>query len=126
MKWFRIKRQSIYLYRTRRPGTPWTHNGYVGRTCRLDLRDAQHRADKAWYPLVKRRYVLFSARVPLFLIVALEWLAIKLLMPVYNVQHNRWNPRRVRPGRVGQVTVSYLDLVPVAAFVALAVALWGW
>lgn len=97
----RRRRPGIYAYRTRRhlrPGTEW---GYVGKSNRLDLRDAQH-ADKGWRDLVTRRYILI--RLPWWLgwnwvLLPLETLAILFLLPRYNWQKN---PRIGKVGPRGQ------------------------
>lgn len=126
-----MKRQYLYVYRTRRPSGWGTHNGYTGRTNHPRLRDAQHAATKRWYPLVRYRVLIPLGPCPVFVAAALEWLLIKVTMPVYNVQHNRWNPRRIRPwdvrGTVGPwaKVKDVITLAPVLGMVALALYLWS-
>ena len=108
MKW----RGGAYVYRTRKPhavlGLPviGRHFGYVGESNDFDRREGEHLrgstryatpvAAKPWADLAPKCY-----RIPLpdsrWLRRALEWLLIKLLMPVYNVKMNMTNPRRIRP-----------------------------
>lgn len=101
----------IYLYRTKKP-TGWSlfrHNAYVGKTRdgkkrhrqhmgNLDTTDRFRKAGKSWTDLSPRRYVIFRMKhCPDWLLSLVEFLAIRLLMPVYNVQMNRGNPRRITP-----------------------------
>lgn len=126
-----MKRQYLYIYRTRRPSGWGTHNGYTGRTNSPRLRDAQHKASKRWYPLVRHRILIPLGYCPVFVAAALEWALIKLTMPVYNIQHNRLNPRRIEPWNVrGTVTIGArikdaILFVPALAMLALAAYLWA-
>ena len=92
-----MKRQYLYLYRTRRPSGFGQHIGYIGVTNSPHYRDVQHRAYQPWSDLIACRYVIPLGRVPRFLACFLEALLIQLVLPVYNVQHNRGNPRRIKP-----------------------------
>lgn len=98
--WRKVRRRKpgIYLYVTQKHLRPWRKEaGYVGKSNRLDLRDAQHQP-KPWYDLVVRRVTLI--RLPWWLgwdwvLLPLETIAILLLLPRYNWQKNP------RPGKVG-------------------------
>lgn len=102
----------VYAYRTRKPGALLglpligRHWGYVGQTRNPKMRDREHlegggrygAAPKDWADLEPRRYVLFRLKhCPQWVLDLAEVVAIRLLLPVYNVQHNRGNPRRVKP-----------------------------
>ena len=113
--WWRsqpVTREAIYAYRTRKPWARWglpiigRHWAYVGRTNDLARRDDEHlvgggrygAVPKDWADLEPRRYVLVGyrrRREPRTHL--LEWAAVRLLWPVYNVSMNRWNPRRIKP-----------------------------
>ena len=103
---------AVYAYRTRKPGALWglpllgRHWGYVGQTRNLKARHREHMEGggryqcipKEWADLEPRRYVLFRMEhCPQWLLDLVEVVAIRLLAPVYNVQHNRGNLRRIRP-----------------------------
>ena len=144
--WYRIERLYLYLYRTRRPSRWGRHNGYAGITNRPDLRDGQHKS-KSWYDLVTKRYVWCIGVMPRFVGLALERLLIALTWPVYNVQGNRWNPRRIKPrdaalqraARDGarlafadrarlvriKINMSPLSLAPLVGFIVGALVLWS-
>lgn len=99
-----------YLHRTRKPsaflGLPFIgrHNAYVGETSSRYFRDRQHKsgdfargkAAAAWSDLDPKTYPLpclfphwkWSRKIQ-------EKLWIFLLMPVYNEQWNKHNPRRI-------------------------------
>lgn len=101
----------VYIYRTRTPWNLrwWRHFAYVGETSSFHHRHMQHvvgggrfNADqKPWADLSPTVY-----RVPLpdwkWLRLAVETLAIVALWPAYNVQKNRWNPRRIRQASARQ------------------------
>ncbi len=99
----------MYAYRTRRPSGLGRHWGYVGQTSSFWHRHRQHcgletltagdwppRSGQPWADLDPRCY-----RIPLpnwkWLRLTVETLLIAVLWPVYNVQKNRWNPRRITP-----------------------------
>ncbi|MBW8792276.1 MAG: hypothetical protein JF597_01330 [Streptomyces sp.] len=100
------RKPGVYLARTekhRRAGR--YENGYVGKSRHLALRQTCHEgtcrhqscAAKPWMDLAPRWHAL---RLPWWLgwgwiLGPLEVAAIVLLMPRYNAQHNRRNPRRV-------------------------------
>ena len=108
----------VYLYRTRKPGAllGWPvigrHTAYVGQTKSFGHRHRQHtgrpiandpyaRAGAMWCDLAPRCY-----RIPLppwrWLLLLVEWLMIKIMFPVYNVKHNKANPRRISQFRALQ------------------------
>lgn len=135
--WYRIERLYLYVYRTRRHRGWGVHNGYTGITNHPRLRDRQHQA-KPWYDLVTRRHCVCIGVMPRFLGLALEYLLIKLTLPVYNVQHNSTNPRRVKPWdaksqrlardanpRMIKLYPSPLTVLPVVVVVVGALALWS-
>lgn len=107
-----MKPGAIYVYRTRKPGAVFgvpvlgRHTAYVGQTRNLPARHAEHlhgggrygQPAKPWADLKPRRYVVLRMkRCPQWVLNVVEHLAIRLLLPVYNVQHNRGNPRRITP-----------------------------
>lgn len=112
----RLRYGEVYAYTTRKPwarGVLGTipvlgrHLAYVGKTRDGRRRHAQHmgtdmgpyaKVAQPWSNLDPHRYVLWSMRrCPDWLLSAMEVLLIRLLLPVYNVQHNRGNPRRIKP-----------------------------
>jgi hypothetical protein len=101
----------VYIYRTRKPGAllGWPvigrHTAYVGQTKSFGHRHRQHigkplphdpyaSTGKPWADLGPRCY-----RIPLpawrWLLWLVEWILIKMLLPVYNINHNKSNPRRI-------------------------------
>jgi len=102
-KW-RRRRPGIYLVRTRKHAGRTRENGYVGLSNHWERRRLDHlgqgrygTAAKPWTDLDPRWHVL---RLPWWLgfrwtLAPIEFVAIKVLMPRYNVTHNRANPRRV-------------------------------
>lgn len=98
-----------YLYRGRKPGARFNipflsrHFIYAGETTSFRHRHEQHtRGDtvrttpqKPWADLDPRCVL----RIPLppwkWLLRSVETVLIVLTWPVYNVQKNRWNPRRI-------------------------------
>lgn len=137
-KLFKLKYQEVYLYRTDRPSGWGRHTAYVGRTCQPLLRHQQHMARQPWSDLRPRRYVLIRVnRCPELVIRFCEWVAIKAIMPVYNIQHNRSNPRRIKPWRArearlardaghrfGAKTRDVLYAMPTLAFIVAAAYFW--
>lgn len=112
MGWFDHTSEEIYGYRTRKPhavvGLPFVgrHWAYVGRTARPDLRHREHMlgggkwrvTPKPWADLEPRRYVICRKKRRLEITTHfLEWFWIKVLLPAYNIQMNRTNPRRIKP-----------------------------
>lgn len=100
----------VYAYRTRKShavlGVPFLgwHWGYVGQTRNPKARHGEHlngggrygKAAAAWSDLKPRRFVIFRMRrCPQWLLNFVEFLAIRLLCPVYNEKLNRGNPRRI-------------------------------
>jgi hypothetical protein len=98
------RKAGIYLARTRKHRNPRRReNGYVGRSNNVPIRIKQHMGQdsrhkpKGWSDLDPRWKVLWLpwwaswkwVQAPL------EFLAIRLLLPRYNHQHNLGNPRRV-------------------------------
>lgn len=113
MSW---RKRGVYVWRCDKPyallGLPFIgrHFAYVGQSNSFRRRDREHLLGstayesvvlpKPWSDLRPKRHavpILFPgwrwARE------RQEWLMIKMLMPVYNVQHNRTNPRRIAPAR---------------------------
>jgi len=96
----------IYLVRTRKHVGRRRENAYVGMSTQLHLRRLDHlgqgrykRPAKDWTDLDPRWHVL---QLPWWLgwkwlLLTLEFLAIRLLLPRYNVTHNLRNPRRIPP-----------------------------
>lgn len=126
----------VYAYRVRKPGllgklrvplvsTRW---GYVGETTSFPHRDKQHRETQPWAPLIVsvHRWHLPAWKPLLHLA---ETLAILVLWPAYNIEKNRWNPRRIKPwdarrGREGWLTVKSLLLIIAALGVAYVYGKW--
>ena len=112
MSWLdraRRRRPGIYLVRTRKHRHPSRReNGYVGLSNNLEMRRADHLgtgrygvAAKHWTDLDP---VWHWLRLPWWLgwrwcLAPLEYVAIRALLPRYNVIHNLGNPRRVSPAR---------------------------
>lgn len=109
MSW---KTQGCYLWRTRKPGSmlglPFIgrHNAYVGQTSSRYHRDRQHEfgggaygaVGKPWSDLDPKVYplpCLFPSWKWSRLLCETLWTLI--LWPVYSIQKNRWNPRRIKP-----------------------------
>jgi hypothetical protein len=132
-----VKRLYVYLYTCRKPSGRGRHFGYAGLTNRPDLRDGQHRASQPWSDLITRRRVWSIGRVPRFVGRGVEWCLIKATAPVYNVQHNRTNPRRIKPwdaremrrlrdlGGRAYPRVGMIHLAPVALVLIAALYLWS-
>lgn len=108
----------IYLFRTNKPysilGLPLIgrHNGYTGQSNAYALRWQQHTAGggkfkstaKSWSDLDPEPWRILPLPAWLFahaprVVNALEAVCIVLTAPVYNVQLNKWNPRRITPVR---------------------------
>lgn len=102
----------VYAYRARKPWARFRiplvsyHFAYVGESSSFFHRHRQHMlgessfgpcAPKDWADL--DAYVAF--RIPLpnwrWLRRSVETVVILAVWPVYNVQKNRWNPRRIKP-----------------------------
>lgn len=102
----------VYAYRCRKPGAllglpllGW-HWGYVGQTRNPKARHWEHMngggrygcTPKDWADLKPRRVVLFKMKhCPQWVLTTVEVFFIRLLLPVYNVQHNLGNLRRIKP-----------------------------
>lgn len=107
MKWKR-RRPGIYLARTRKHLQPRgrRENGYVGLSNHLDRRQAEHEG-RGRYGAPAKPWIDLDPvwlRLPLpwwmgfrWVLAPIEYVAIKALLPRYNDQHNRSNPRRVTP-----------------------------
>jgi len=104
----RRRRPGVYLVRTDKHMRPGRENGYVGLSNNLELRRRQHLKNKIENGVITQRAKPWSDldpvwhyfRLPWWLgwrwvLAPLEFLAIKLLMPRYNVTMNKTNPRRV-------------------------------
>lgn len=142
-----MKRQWIYLVRVRRHLGWGRVNGYAGVTNSPFPRERQHRATQQWSDLDPIFHFIPLGRVPRFVALIAEWLLIKATLPLYNVQHNRSNPRRITPrvarlqraardgamlgrlssraARVATYRPNRLTLVPVVTLAVVAVALWS-
>jgi hypothetical protein len=101
----------VYIYRARKPGArlripllSW-HFAYVGETFSFHHRHLQHTRGGGTYGATPKPWSDLDPyvwlRIPLppwkWLLRSVETLAILLTWPVYNVQKNRWNPRRIPP-----------------------------
>lgn len=106
------RQAGCYVHRTRKPSAPLglpiigRHTAYVGETSSRYHRDRQHRYGGGTYGATAKMYSDLDLKIyPLPCLFpnnatarkAQEWLYIKLMLPVYNVQHNRHNPRRITP-----------------------------
>lgn len=100
----------IYAYRTLRPSRRRPrHWAYVGKTRDGRRRHRQHmgvrlptdRYDapgQPWNDLDPVRYVVWRSRkVRAWRLALMEFMFVRLLLPVYNVQMNAGNPRRITP-----------------------------
>lgn len=111
MSWLaKVKRRraGIYLARTRKHRGRGRENGYVGRSNNVKLRERCHRGQCSHAGCAAKPWIDLD---PVFhWIVKLPWwlswrwvqspieaLCIAVLMPRYNVQLNKQNPRRVTP-----------------------------
>jgi hypothetical protein len=102
----RRRRPGIYLVRTRKHAGRRRENGYVGLSTNLDLRRLDHLGQGRYNQPAKNWSDLDPAwhfwRLPWWMgwpwvLAPLEFLAIRLLLPRYNVTHNLGNPRRIPP-----------------------------
>ena len=106
---YRRRRPGIYVARTRKHANPLRREiGYVGKSVHVPSRQRDHlgigrwgAAAKSWSDLDPNWHVL---SLPWWLgwkwvLIPLEFLAIRLLLPRYNVTHNLGNPRRIPPYR---------------------------
>lgn len=102
------RKGEVYAYRTLRPNRRRPrHWAYVGKSRDGQRRHRQHMGVKLptdryaapgqpWNDLDPRRYVLWrSAKVRAWRLALMEFLFIRLLLPVYNDKMNRANPRRI-------------------------------
>lgn len=104
-------RGGVYVYRARKPGArlripllSW-HFAYVGETSSFHHRHLQHTEGGGTYRAVAKPWADRSPyvvlRIPLpnwrWARLLVETLLIALVWPAYNVQKNRWNPRRITP-----------------------------
>lgn len=111
-RWYERTREEVYAYRTDKPHAPLglpiigRHWGYGGRTNNPRRRHQEHvlgggpygAVAKPWSDLRPRRFVIFRMKSRTELMTHfLEWLVIKILLPVYNVDMNYTNPRRITP-----------------------------
>lgn len=105
----RRRRAGIYLVRTNQHLRPGRENGYVGRSNQVHLRrdchlgvclHPQHEA-KLWTDLDPVWHVLWLPWWASFRPIQawIEWMAVKVLLPRYNVQMNRRNPRWIPPSK---------------------------
>lgn len=111
-RWFNRTIEEIYAYRTDKPAAVirlplfGRHWAYAGRTCNGVRRDLEHltgggrynTVPKPWADLAPTRYVIFRRKRRMEITTKfLEVLTIRVLLPVYNVEYNRGNPRRIKP-----------------------------
>ena len=106
-KW-RRRRPGIYLVRTRKHAGRTRENGYVGLSNNVSMRRLDHLGQgryghtaKPWTDLDPVWHVL---KLPWWLgfrwtLAPIEYVAIRVLLPRYNVTHNLGNPRRVPPAK---------------------------
>lgn len=140
-----VIQSGVYAYRGRKPGArlriPFLsyHWLYVGETTWWAMRDRQHRYGdaryrtdaKPWSDLEPRRALWIPLPPWKWLLRSVETVVIALLWPVYNVQKNRWNPRRIKPlvavqhralrragGRPLRPSIAWYLIILVAAAVA--------
>lgn len=101
----------VYAYRTRTPWNLWfwRHWAYVGETSSFHHRHMQHVAGGGQFNAEQKRWADLKPtvyRIPLpdwkWLRLTVETLLIAVLWPAYNVQKNRWNPRRITPASARQ------------------------
>lgn len=123
VSWWRVERLYLYLYTTRKPSGWGRHFGYAGITNSPALRDRQHRS-KPWYRLVVRRRCVCVGVMPRGLGLILEYALIKITRPVYNVQHNMSNRRRITPWQARQTSYVFPWGSIVPAVVIVTAALW--
>jgi hypothetical protein len=121
-----MTRGGVYVWRTRKPGAAYNlpiisrHFAYVGQTSSFWHRDRQHRGwtqtiggprdplylmgtetpGKPWMDLDPAVYHVGLPNWK-WLRLAIEAMLIWALFPVYNVQLNRHNPRRITPYMAG-------------------------
>ncbi len=101
-----------YGIRARKPSAPFglpfvgRHWAYVGESSSRRHRDAQHLVGGGAYSVKPKDWADLDPKVyPLpcpfphwrWTRKAMEKFYIALFWPVYNVQYNRWNPRRITP-----------------------------
>lgn len=111
-RWWERTREEIYAYRTDKPHAPLglpiigRHWAYAGRTNNASRRHQEHvegggryqAVAKPWADLRPKRRVIFRRKERTEAMTHfLELLAIKILLPVYNVDMNWTNPRRITP-----------------------------
>jgi hypothetical protein len=136
----RGSRGGVYVWRTRKPGAllGWPiigrHFAYVGETSSFKHRERQHlgrpipndpyaSTGAAWCDLAPRCY-----RIPLrgkWLRKIAEPLLVWTLFPVYNVQFNKHNPRRISRYRAIQMRATRDSRARRPHAIALAARLVG-
>lgn len=153
-RWYERTREEVYAYRTTKPHAPLglpiigRHWGYAGRTNDPKRRDMEHirgggryaAVAKHWADLRPRRFVIFRMKSRTEAMTHfLEWFTIKVLLPVYNVDMNLTNPRRITPraqaaqrfardqfGATARITRLALRWLLYVALAAAAWFVWGW
>jgi hypothetical protein len=115
-------RSGVYVWRTRKPGAVlgWPligrHTAYVGQSSSFAHRRRQHLGTpapwdvyatrgKPWADLSPRCYEIPLAPWKWWRVLV-EYFLIKILFPVYNVKHNKHNPRRISQPRAVQMRVQ--------------------
>jgi hypothetical protein len=106
------RQAGCYVHRARKPHAPiglpviGRHTAYVGQSNSRAHRDAQHLLGGGTYRATAKSYADLDVKIYSLPCLFPNWrrarlvqeqLWIWLLWPVYNVQGNRWNPRRITP-----------------------------
>lgn len=153
-RWWERTTEEVYAYRTDKPHAPLglpiigRHWGYGGRTNNPRRRHTEHvigggpygHTQKPWADLRPRRFVIFRMKRRTELMTHfLEWLTIKILLPVYNHDMNLTNPRRItlkaqkaqrfardQFGTTARLTKMGLRWLLLAAVLVAAWFVWGW
>jgi hypothetical protein len=147
----RVKRPAWYVHRHAyvytipvqdpRTGAYETY-GYIGQTARtwftgnvrtdLAARYLEHREEQPWRDQIRSPYMLVIWRGSCTQadLDRRERAAILAYRPLYNVEHNLRNPRRIKPwdvkparGRVRTFPLTYLALLALGTVVFLSIAL---
>lgn len=153
-RWWERTREEVYAYRTDKPHAPVAlpligrHWGYAGRTNNAKRRNQEHLVGggqyaavaKPWADLRPKRRVIFRMKSRTEAMTHfLEWITIKALLPVYNVDMNRTNPRRITPrqataqryardqfGTTARLSKLGLRWISYVGLVAILWAVWRW
>jgi hypothetical protein len=115
-------KSGVYVWRTRKPGAwfGWPivgrHTAYVGQTSSFAHRRRQHLGTPAPWDAYATRGQPWSDLSPRCYEIPLapwkwwrklvEYVLTKILLPVYPVQYNKWNPRRISQPRAIQMRMQ--------------------